>query len=170
MARCLSAWMCVLLLAGCAGSQTSYSPNPDPVVKSGGGGKVTVFEGIQIWRGGTPEKPYEVIGTIKDQRVASPDALQELKEKAVEMTRTAGGNGVILVYSHAHDINRQVTTTYPVGDPFMYTPAYGPMFNPEFGLAYYPAGDFFYPPAESVTQNVTQHVLSTELKVFKYVK
>ncbi|MEM1057910.1 MAG: hypothetical protein AAGK14_01570 [Verrucomicrobiota bacterium] len=170
MARSLLALAGVALLAGCAGSQTDYIPNLDPVVESGGGGKVKVIDGIQMWRGGSPEKPYEIIGTIQDERVASPDAVNGLKEKVLEMVRQYGGDGVILVSSKAHDVTQQVTTAYPVYDPFMYGPWMGGMYDPAFGLAYYPDGGFFYPPTQTVTQNVTEHVLTTELQVFKYVK
>lgn len=160
----------LLVLAGCAGSQTSYYPNPNPVVESGGSGKVSVFEGVQIWRGGSPERPYEVIGTMTDRRIASPDDLRGLRGEIVQTVQEKGGDGVIMVSSHVRDVTQQVTTAYPVYDPFMYDGLYGPPFDPAFGLAYYPAGDFFYPPTTAVTQNVTQHVLVSTFKVFKYVK
>lgn len=160
----------LLGLTGCVSPHTTFTPNPNPVVQSGGSGKVTVYRGAQIWRGGSPERPYEVIGTVTDRRLASPDNVLDLKVEIAQIVKERGGDGVIMLSSHVRDITQQVTTAYPVYDPFMYGPEFGPPFDPAFGLTYYPAGDFFYPPTEAVTQNVEQHILVSTFKVFRYVK
>ena len=160
----------LLGLTGCVSPHTTFTPNPNPVVQSGGSGKVTVYRGAQIWRGGSPERPYEVIGTVTDRRLAAPSDLLDLKVEIAQIVEERGADGVIMESSHVRDVTNQVTTVYPVYDPFMYGPEFGPGWDPAFGLTYYPAGDFFYPPTTAVTDNVTEHYLVTKFKVFKYVK
>jgi hypothetical protein len=98
---CILAAALALTLAACSSTQyATYSGSPALV---GQGGASRQVQGLDVWLIGTPPRPYQVIGYIKDYRYEGNWKSSSLLPSAVvAQARAAGADGII-INSDRHD-------------------------------------------------------------------
>ncbi len=87
-------FLAALLLNSCS---TAYTEWQGGGVLVGAGGACEVKDGIEIWKVGTPPRPYRIIGLIEDDR---PGATVPMAMRASQVSAEAkkrGGDGVIMI-------------------------------------------------------------------------
>jgi hypothetical protein len=90
-----------LAIAACSSTQyATYSGSP---VLVGQGGASRQVQGLEVWVVGTPPRPYQIIGYIKDNRYEGNwKSSSVLATSVVTQARAAGADAVI-INSDSHD-------------------------------------------------------------------
>ena len=78
----------VLALAGCAST-----PGPQP----GKVGTSEVIDGIEVWKGGPPSRPYRVIANVNREAADSSTTFGEQEESIASEARQRGADAVIVL-------------------------------------------------------------------------
>ena len=95
-----------ILASGCAtiiGTETTFTPWRGEQLYKGTGGAVEVFDGIEFWTTGEPERPYEIVGIISQRK--SDDSLDNMlfgefnRKQVTELVKANNGDGVVTVKS-----------------------------------------------------------------------
>jgi hypothetical protein len=84
-----------LLLAGCA---TEYHGFDKPERITGGGGEKSSFHGLDLWTAGLPQREFEVIGEISDNRPCGALAMCVRGSRIASLAKEQGGDALILGY------------------------------------------------------------------------
>jgi hypothetical protein len=90
-----------LAIAACSSTQyATYSGSP---ILVGQGGASRQVQGLEVWVMGTPPRPYQIIGYIKDNRYEGNwKSSSVLATSVVNQARAAGADAVIM-QSDSHD-------------------------------------------------------------------
>ena len=104
------------LLVGCY--TTTFTPASRPRQYTGEGGTAHRIDGIEIWTFGAPDRRFEVIGWLEDQRHTGLISRQTFEPDVAAAVKKAGGDGVILQHSDTRFRGYVVGSNYvsPVND------------------------------------------------------
>ena len=90
-----------LALAACSSTQyATYSGSP---VLVGQGGASRQVDGLDVWLVGTPPRPYQVVGYMKDYRYEGNWKSGSLLATSVVTQARAAGADAIIITSDSHD-------------------------------------------------------------------
>jgi len=89
--------MALALLVGCY--TTTFTPASRPRQYTGDGGTAHQINGVEIWTFGAPDRPFEIIGWLEDQRHTGLISRQTFEPDVAAAAKKAGGDGVILQHS-----------------------------------------------------------------------
>lgn len=91
----------LILVAFTACQTPKYTPSGSGMAAQGAGdGELTVVEGIEIWRRGTPARIYRVIGHIREEREPGyPGAGISPDRELAKTAKGVGGQAVIITSS-----------------------------------------------------------------------
>lgn len=123
--------LCALALALSLGCSTTFTPASRPHQYTGDGGTAHQVHGVEIWTFGAPDRPFEIIGWLEDQRRTGLISRQTFEPDIADAAKKAGADGVILLDSNTRLRGYVVGSNYvaPVGDRtshlavFRYLPA-----------------------------------------------
>jgi hypothetical protein len=101
----LLAGMVVAGLSVPAGAQDFLAyDGRDSVRAAGQGGERKTVDGIDFWMSGAPPRPFQVLGSISDERHATGIwgmiSMSNLDRDIVKLTKKAGGDAVVLADAH----------------------------------------------------------------------
>jgi len=96
MKRSLAALLLIASVASPAAAKTVFYKYEGPAqTRTGEGGIKQVNRGVDVWVQGTPPKPFEIIGTIVDDR-ATGDGNALTSKKVAQTVKQAGGDAILL--------------------------------------------------------------------------
>ena len=99
----------LLLLAGCA--------SPSPTTLSGPPGSRSSIDGIDVWKGGPPDRPYHVIATVQRQG-ADNSATFDTEEKLLAADASDKHADAIIILDTTTVVSRMdVITGHPIDAP-----------------------------------------------------
>jgi len=117
---CLLTFGSLICLLGCAAyTQTRFLNWQGDQTYVGSGGGFEERDGLEIWSGGTPRRPFEIVGLINQSHydnhsVMSTLAGMNLEGEIVDTAKANGGDGIIFV-SRSSEITGYSTTGYGSG-------------------------------------------------------
>jgi hypothetical protein len=85
------------LLDGCY--TPVFSAASSPKTFTGTGGVSHSFDGVEVWTFGSPERPFQIIGWLYDERQTGAISTNTFELNIAEAAKKAGGDGVILLRS-----------------------------------------------------------------------
>jgi hypothetical protein len=97
----------LLALAGC-----SSTPSGSQSV-----GAKSVIDGVDVWKGGTPSRPYQVIDTVAQQGADNSATFADEERLLARDARARGADGLIVLNSVMVPTRMDVTTNRPVMAP-----------------------------------------------------
>jgi len=78
---------------------TTFTPATNPRRYVGEGGTRHLVSGVEVWTSGAPDRPFEVIGWLEDERRTGLLSRATFESDVATAAKGAGGDGVILVDS-----------------------------------------------------------------------
>ena len=102
-----------LTISACSSTQyATYSGSP---VLVGQGGASRQVQGLDVWLFGSPPRPYQIIGYIKDYRYEGNWKSSSLLATAVVAQARAAGADAIIINSDSHDAAGSVSAANVTG-------------------------------------------------------
>lgn len=134
--------ICVVA-TGCA--STKFTPFSDGgAVRHGAGGAKEVVKGIDIWRMGTPDRQYRILGLIEDTRPQAVIPMASFKGDIAAATKAHGGDAAIILSQDHNQLGTYVTGgnsygtfqagTLPVASSYSTTGSYSQTKSPTFAV------------------------------------
>ena len=106
---------CALAIGLSACSSTQYATYSGSPVLVGQGGASRQVKGLDIWMFGTPPRPYQILGYIKDYRYEGNWKSSSLLATAVVNQALAAGADGIIINSDSHDAAGSVSAANVTG-------------------------------------------------------
>lgn len=104
----LALTICVISVLGCAtivGTDTTFAPwkGKQTYFDGSSGGAVEIFEGVEFWTVGTPDRPIKAIGVITQNKAEDRDTVNRLlfgdfnKREISKLVKAYKGDGVVML-------------------------------------------------------------------------
>jgi hypothetical protein len=78
---------------------TTFTPATNPRRYVGEGGTRHLVSGVEVWTSGAPDRPFEVIGWLEDERRTGLLSRTTFESDVATAAKGVGGDGVILMDS-----------------------------------------------------------------------
>jgi hypothetical protein len=95
--------LAVLALAGCA--------------TAGSGPAMSVVDGIDVWKGGTPSRPYTVMDTVQGEGPDNSATYEQEEELIAQEAKERGADGIIVLNTLMVVSRQDVTLGRPIMAP-----------------------------------------------------
>lgn len=91
--RLIAILFLITLFTGCVSTQ--YSSWEGDGIREGSGGVREEYKGVDFWTSGEPDRPYRIVGVIKDDRSSGLIQQAMYRDNITAKVKEVGGDGVI---------------------------------------------------------------------------
>lgn len=102
----------LLLVVLTACTTTTYSRWTGDQVYKGTGGVCQQVDGIDVWKAGAPDRPYQIVGYILDERGAGIIPMASFTKDMVKVAKENGGDAIVIGESETSVLTTYKTMSY----------------------------------------------------------